>query len=362
MLGLVIAQEDEARPLIVGWLGVAWLSLGGLVLALMINLLPLALLVFLASAMVWALGLPWMQREISSQAVMRYAALLALVMPLLLSAFRLAMERTSTTPHVEQAALALAVPGFGLVLGLIPLHAWALTLASGTPRAMLFGVLTLVLTAGYVLLFRTLADYAWMLGAAQGAFIVGGAVSALVGGWLALSARLDDPDDFLVYAVVANGGMLLAGLGARSATAGTGVALMLFARVLALILLALAPRAGSGLRRWAYGIGILALAGMPGLAGFPGLWVVLRRLHSAWAEPWPWPSIALVAASFLLFATAVRRWSAPESSDGSGAQGAHGAQRAVWALLLLLVAIGVAPQLITPAFEGALRGIFFPLP
>lgn len=360
MLGLVLALEDEAPELVIGWLTLAWLSVGGLVLALLISAMPLALLAFLAAAMLWAVGLPMAQRNVSSAAIMRYAALLALLLPLLLATFRIALDRTGTTLASERSVLALAVPGFGLMLGLIPLHAWALTLAAGTPRPMLFGVLTLVQTAGFVMLLRTLAVYPWLLGSAQGALVVGGVLSALLGAWFTLSARLDDPDDFLVYAVVANGGLLLAGLGARSEVAGAGVALLLFARVLALVVLALAPRAGPTLSRGAYAVGILTLAGIPGLAGFPGLWLILRRLPEGWGSPVP--SLALLLAALLLFAATLRRWQADPVDGQPGRAGAPGARRAVLALCAILVVVGFAPQLIAPAFTDALRGIFFPLP
>jgi formate hydrogenlyase subunit 3/multisubunit Na+/H+ antiporter MnhD subunit len=354
MLGLVLSLEDESPALVSGWLTIAWVSVGGLTLALLVNALPLALLAFLSAALLWAIGETVVAPGTSSTVVMRYAALLALVLPLVLTAFRLAIERTATTPDAERLVLALLVPSFGLVLGLMPLHAWALTLASGTPRPMLFGVLTLVQTAGFALLLRTFASYSWMLGAAQGPLLVGGAVSTLVGGWLALAARLDDADDFLVYAVVANGGLLLAGLGARAEAAGSGVALMLSARVIALVLLALAPRAGGSLRRAAYAIGILTLAGMPGLAGFPGLWLILRRLQESSGAVAP---LAILVGCFFLAATALRRWQVEDAPEPAG--GARGARRAVWMLIAVLVVLGLAPQIITPAFSGSLRDIFF---
>jgi formate hydrogenlyase subunit 3/multisubunit Na+/H+ antiporter MnhD subunit len=190
--------------------------------------------------------------------------------------------------------------------------------------------------------------------AAQGAFVMGGCVSAVVGAWMALSAPLDDPDDFLVYAVAANGGFLLAGLGARSVSAGAGVALLLLARVLALLVLALAPRAGRDLRRWAYGVGILTLAGAPGLAGFPGLWLILGRITESYV------AVFLVAASFLLFATGLRRWHVDEEVGPNSEQGVPGARRSVLALIVVLIVLGIAPQIAAPAFTGALRDIFLP--
>jgi formate hydrogenlyase subunit 3/multisubunit Na+/H+ antiporter MnhD subunit len=361
MLGLVLSLEDEEPELVAGWLPVAWLSVAGLTVALMITSLPLAVIAFFGAAMLWAFGLPDSSRRRSSGPVMRYVALLALAMPLLMIAFLFAEERTTATPQIEWITLALAVPAFGLLLGVIPLHAWTLTLASGTPRAMLFGVIGLVQTAGFALLLRALTTsaYPWLVEPSRGLLIGGGAISMLVGGWLALSARMDDPDDFLVLAFVANTGLLLAGLGAHSAAAGAGVALLLFARVLALVLLAMAPRVAGTRRRIAYAFGILTLAGTPGLAGFPGLWLIVTHLGSGRTSL---AQVALLAGSAMLFATAVRRWRADVPGDESHVDTGPGAGRIVLVLAVLLVVLGLAPQIIAPAFTGAMRGMYFVYP
>ena len=366
MLGLAMSLS-RARPEIVAhWLPVAWLSTGGLGLSLLVSSLPLSLLVFSGAALIWALGLPPSERRPATGAVMRYVALLALAMPMLLLAFRLAEERTSSATDLERVVLALAVPGFGLVLGLIPMHAWTLTLASGTPRTMLLGVLTLVQTTGFILLLRTLERYPWITEVAGDPLILGGALSAALGGWLALSAKLDDPDDWLVYALVAHSGFLLMGLGTQSRAAAVGVILMLFARVIALVLLSLAPRVEGNMSRTAAVAATLAISGTPGLAGFPGLWLVLRRIGLGAQGT---ASIALLAGSGLLFATAVRRWRAPETEWANDevqpmpeGTADTGGQRAVVALIVLLVVLGLAPQVVAPAFEGSLRGLFLPLP
>jgi formate hydrogenlyase subunit 3/multisubunit Na+/H+ antiporter MnhD subunit len=361
MLGFVMGLSTDRPKDVVSWLPVAWLSLGGLTLALLITPLPLALLAYFGSALIWVFGLPEAERRAASNTVMRFAALLALSMPVLLIAFRLADLRTASTPEIELLVLALAVPAFGLLLGVVPLHAWSLTVASGTPRPMLFGILLLVQTAGFGLLLRTLSTYPWMTGVAREALVVGGALSACAGGWLALSARRDDPDDWLLYAAAANSGMLLAGLGTQSAAGGAGVALLLFARVLALVILALAPRVSWLLRRLALAAGTLALAGTPGLVGFPGLWLILRSLQSADRTL---ANVAILAGSGFLFATAMRRWRAdpePPTSEPITAS-ARGARRAVIALIALMIILGFAPQVIAAAFATAMQDLFFTNP
>lgn len=361
MLGFVMGLGADGPEDIASWLPVAWLSLGGLTVALLISPLPMALLAFFGSALVWVFGLPEAERRAASNTVLRFAALLVLSVPVLLIAFRLADLRTASTPEIELLVLALAVPAFGLILGVVPLHAWSLTVASGTPRPMLFGILLLVQTAGFGLLLRTLATYPWMTGVARDALVVGGALSACAGGWLALSARRDDPDDWLIYAAAANSGMLLAGLGTQSAAGGAGVALLLFARVLALVTLALAPRVTWLLRRLALAAGTLALAGTPGLVGFPGLWLILRSLQSTERTI---ANVAILAGSGFLFATAMRRWRAdsePPDVDPVSANAA-GARRAVIALIVLMVVLGFAPQVIAAAFATAIHDLFFTNP
>lgn len=361
MLGFLLSLHSGASHWLRGWLPVSWLSLGGLILSLLVTSLPIALLLFVASALLWAFGLPTDLRQRSAGVTMRFAALITLALPLLLIAFRLAEDRATAPASVERLVLSMAVPAFGLILGLIPLHAWTLTLAGGNPRAMVFGVISLVQTTGFILLLRSFAVYPWMTGVARDTLVVGGALSACIGGWMALSARRNDPDDWLVYAAVANSGMLLAGLGTQSESAGAGVAFLLFARVLALLLLDMAPRVPKFLRRLAQAAGTLALAGTPGLAGFPGLWLILRRLQEAQNSL---ANLAILVGSGLLFATALRRWRVDDDGlDGSWQSDPdRGAQRAVISLLILMVLLGVAPQIIAPSFEDALRDIFFSRP
>lgn len=358
MLGFVMALAPERSELLSAWIATAWISVGGLGLALLITSLPLAVLIFVGSTLVWAFALPPALRPEAAPSILRFAALLALVMPLLLIAFRLAESRSTVTPSVERMVLALAVPAFALLVGVFPLHAWSLSLSSGTPREMLFGILLMVETAGFVLLLRMLATYPWIVGEARDALVIGGALSAVLGGWMALSAPRSEPNGWLVYAAVANSGMLLAGLGTRSALAGVGVGLLLFARVLALVIIALAPRVEGLARRLAYAAGTLALAGTPGLAGFPGLWLILRRLqiteHST-------ASLAVLVGSGLLFATGVRRWHATDAGPDAARTPdmERSARRSIATLIAIMVIIGLAPQLIADAFVAAMRDLYF---
>lgn len=369
MLGLVMGLHGGADDSVARWLPVAWTSLAGLAGALLINSLPLGLIAFVAAALLWAFGLPEGERGAAMGAVLRYAALLALVIPLLLSAYRLAELRPDAADKgaIEQLVLSLVVPAFALLLGLIPMHAWVLTLASGAPRPMLFGVLSLVQTAGFALLLRTLEDLKWLTATATAPLVFGGAVSAFLGAWLALSARLEDPDDWLVYAMVANSGMLIVGLGTQSRAAALGVVLMLFARVLALVLLGVGRRVTGFLQRAAAGVALLTLAGTPGLAGFPGLWRILQKLAGETAgatAPVPFGApahLALLAASAMLFAAALRRWSAPPDPVDASARRDIGGERAVVLLIGFIIVLGLAPQFVSGAFARALSDMFFQL-
>jgi formate hydrogenlyase subunit 3/multisubunit Na+/H+ antiporter MnhD subunit len=356
MLGLALALNGEPPELIARWLPVSWLSVTALELVMLVTSLPIAALCFAAAALLWVFGLPAAGRPQASGVVARYVALLSMTVPLLLAGYQLAGERTAANVGLETAVVAFLVPAFGLVLGLIPLHAWTLTLASGTPRAMLFGVLALVQTAGFVLLLRTIEAYPWLASGAREVLVFGGALSVLVGGWLAVSSRLDDPDDWLVYATVASGGMLLVGLGNQTRTAVIGVLVLLLARVFALLILSLAPRAGAErLARLAVGMGTLTLAGTPGLAGFPGLWLVLQPLQGAAAAV---IQVAVLSGSGLLFATALRRWSTAAAVPGDDAVTDPGARPAIYLLIAVLVVLGLLPSLIIPALADVLREVF----
>ncbi|HQZ71410.1 MAG: hypothetical protein ACH37Z_10305 [Anaerolineae bacterium] len=366
MLGFVLANStddaDEGRS--VDWLLMAWISLGGMVLSLLVRNLPIALLFFIGGAMIWTQGLPTQARQRAASATLRYLTLLAFCLPLMLIALRLAELRGELrdVESLERLALALAVPAFGLILGLIPLHAWVFTLAGKTPRAMVYGVTSLVQTAGFALLLRMLADNPWMTYGARAVLIGGGALSSLVGGWLALSAPKEDPDDWLIYATVANGGMILVGLGTQSEAAGAGVALLLFARVLALVMTELASQAGASLRRLANAVGTLTLAGTPGLAGFPGFWLIVRRLQTTDS---PLAELTLLAGSGLLFATAVRRWSnviVPTEPPAPATAQMEGIRRAVMLLIILLVILGLMPGLVAHSLDDALRKLNMPGP
>jgi formate hydrogenlyase subunit 3/multisubunit Na+/H+ antiporter MnhD subunit len=356
MLGMVLALFREPGELIARWLPVSWLCLAGLVVALLIRSMTLASLLFLVATLLWVFGLPPEQRAANSSVMVRYMAFVALALPLLLAGFRVAEARTAAAPGLEALALAFLVPGFGLLLGLIPLHGWTLTLAAGAPRAMLFGVLALVQTAGFLLLLRALQAYPWLVSDARELLVLGGALSALVGGWLALSARRDDPDDWLVYAVVASSGVALVGLGSQTLVAAVGVLFLLVARVFALVLVAMAPRAGSWrLERLANGVGTLALAGTPWLAGFPALWLVLHPLHGAAA---PAAQLAVLTGGACLFATAVRRWpTEPPAAEGE-ASATEQPHRAIYLLVAVLMVMGVLPALFIPAIYDVLRELF----
>jgi formate hydrogenlyase subunit 3/multisubunit Na+/H+ antiporter MnhD subunit len=355
MLGFSMSVADEAAELANRWLAVAWLSLSGLVLALLVTSITLAVLTFVAAALIWALAPPGVDKSAASGPGLRYAALLALAVPPLVTALRLAEIHTAATPELEPLVLALIVPGFGLILSVVPLHAWTVTLASGSPRAMVIGVLGLVQTAGFILLLRTLERYPWLIAGGRGALIAGGALSLVIGGWLALASRRDDPDDWLAYAVVANTGLLLMGLATQSQSAATGVTLMLFARVLALVTVALASRAAWRLAQAARVAGTLTLAGTPGLAGFPGLWLIVAALQ---LDSPGWATIAVLAGSGLLLATALRRWWLPEPLTDAVTPGTPRRRWPVVVLIVVLILLGIVPQIVAGAFGNALRGPF----
>ncbi len=354
MLGLGLALGDEERQDAGRWLPVAWLSTGGLVLALLVTSLTLAAITYVAAGLLWAFGPPKSARQSPTGPGLRYAALLVLALAPLLTALRLC-ELGLSVEGVEPLARALIAPGFALLLSLVPLHAWTVTLASGSPRIMVIGVLTLVQTAGLVLLMRVFGAYPWLMAAERPLLYMGGALSLLLGGWMALSADERDPDDWLAYAVIANTGLLIMGLGTQSTRAAAGITLMLFARVLALLTIALARRAAPAMARLARAVGTLTLAGTPGLAGFPSLWLLLLALQ---LQAPAVASLPVVVGSGLLFATAARRWQADSSLEATTPAPAEQVRWPLVVLIIALVALGLVPHLAAAVFGNTLSGPF----
>ncbi len=354
MLGLGLSLSEEDRRDAGRWLPLAWLSSGGLVLALLVTSLTLAAITYVAAGLLWAFGPPKAVRQSPTGPGLRYAALLVLALAPLLTALRLS-EVGLSVEGVEPLARALLAPGFALLLSVVPLHAWTVTLASGSPRAMVMGVLILVQTAGLVLMLRVFAAYPWLLTAERPLLYAGGGLSLLVGSWLALAAEERDPDDWLAYVVIANTGLVMMALGTQSMRAATGVSLMLVARVLALVTIAMAVRATPSMARMARAVGTLTLAGTPGLAGFPSLWLLLLALQ---LQAPAGASLAVLVGSGLLFATAVRRWRADGSPQAFACAPAEAVHWPLVVLIAALVALGLLPQVAAAVFGHTLSGPF----
>lgn len=354
MLGLGLSLSGEDRQAAGRWLPLAWLSCGGLVLSLLITSLTLAAVTYVAAGLLWALGPPKPIRQSPTGPGLRYAGLLALALAPLVTALRLAEIGLPVT-GVEPLARALAAPGIALLLSIVPLHAWTVTLATGSPRVMVIGVLSLVQTAGLVLLIRVFGTYPWLMATQRSFLLASGALSAVIGGWMALVAEERDPDDWLAYAVIANTGFVIMGLATQSMRAAAGISVMLFARVLALVTIALALRAPARLAQLARAAGTLTLAGSPGFAGFPSLWLLLLALQ---LQAPAMMSLAAIVGSGLLFATAVRRWRSTVQADAPAEADAVDARWPVVVLIILLIGLALVPQIASAVFGRALSGPF----
>jgi formate hydrogenlyase subunit 3/multisubunit Na+/H+ antiporter MnhD subunit len=189
------------------------------------------------------------------------------------------------------------VLGFAILLGAVPFHAWLPAVAVEAPplvTAFLIGTVHPVL---FLLMIRLFQRHPWLI-ADNWAFqllTVGGLLTALVGGFLALVQQ--DFGRLLAYAALSDLGCLLLGLGTASIEGLTAAALQLVNRSLAMVLtgvgLAILRRyassdafadLGSVARRMPLVsagllVGLLSLAGFPLTGGFASRWPIYRLVY-----------------------------------------------------------------------------------
>jgi formate hydrogenlyase subunit 3/multisubunit Na+/H+ antiporter MnhD subunit len=235
----------------------------------------------------------------STRAGLRYLVMTALALPCFLVMAWL-FELHARYPHnaaLAEPAVALLILGFAILLGVVPFHAWLPAVAvkaSPTVTAFLIGTVHPVL---FLLMTRLFQQHSWLIADNQ-AFqflTASGLLTALVGGLLALVQQ--DFGRLLAYTALSDLGCLLLGLGTASLEGLTATALQLVNRSLALVL------AGVGLaalRRYASSdafadlgnvarrtplvsasllAGLLSLAGFPLTGGFASRWPIYRLVY-----------------------------------------------------------------------------------
>lgn len=289
------------------------------------------------------------------------------------------------------AAGALFVVGFGVKTALVPLHTWLPDAHSQAPSgisAMLSGV---VIEAGLVAMLRTLGNLPGGLPAWGNLLLLFGAVNMLVGNLMAL--RQTQVKRMLAYSSLSHMGYMLLGFGAAAlfhtpdAAAGGFFHLFTHALMKGLAFLAVGvmlytlhiakndhgpllvddldgvsrryPLAAFGLS-----VAVLALGGLPPLAGFMSKW----QIFAGSAETRSPALIALVVFAALnsvlslgYYAPLVNRMYRHEPSRvvTSGAQLTRGARWSMGAPLVLLIGFivvlgfwpGLAQNLTAPAAQ-----------
>ena len=299
-------------------------------------------------------------------------------------------------PAASAGVFALAGIGFALKAGAVPLHLWLPDAHANAPShvsAVLSGVLIKVGIYGIV---RT-ASLLPGLPVAGGAMILAlGTASAVLGVAYALGQH--EIKRLLAYHSIENIGIILMGVGVgllgRSlghpeiVLLGLGGALLhvwnhaLFKGLLFLAAGSVIRASGTGendalgglarrLPRTAlyFCIGAVAICGLPPLNGFVSeLLVCLGLLHAAVSMHGSARLVAVIAIPMLAlvgglaaacFAKAFGSVFLGTARTPAAASG-HEAPRAMLApmaaLALCCIAIGIAPQLVLPSLEGALRG------
>ncbi|MFN8422289.1 MAG: hypothetical protein U0470_02515 [Anaerolineae bacterium] len=173
----------------------------------------------------------------------------------------------------------------------------------------------------------------------------------------------EDPDDWLVYAMVANSGTLIVGLGTQSRPrpwASCSCCSPACSRSCCWASAAASPASCSA----AAGVALL-LSRRPGRPAWRGSLACGGSCRSWPARPpatAPVPfgapaHLALLAASAMLFAAALRRWSAPPDPVDASARRDIGGERAVVLLIGFIIVLAFAPQFVSGARLRALRHV-----
>ncbi|HEX6024072.1 MAG TPA: proton-conducting transporter membrane subunit [Solirubrobacter sp.] len=308
----------------------------------------------------------------------------------------IAMLGLAAPGSVSATVMAVAaLIGFGTKAGLVPLHSWlprAHPVAPAPFSALMSGLMVKVALYGLIRV-----EFEW-LGVAPSqwlgfALLAVGLLSALGGVLWALMQQ--DLKRLLAYSTIENVGIVVTALGASILLADPSWAAFAFAAALlhianhALFKVLLFLGAGSieraagglnldrlgGLARrmpWtgaAFGVGCLAIAGVPPLNGFVSEWLTLQSLaHLAFDEPLgnglagaaALAAVAATAALALLCFVKVGGLvllGTPRTEATAAATEAPGEMRAaLLALAALCVAVGLAPGLLFPTLVSLAPG------
>jgi formate hydrogenlyase subunit 3/multisubunit Na+/H+ antiporter MnhD subunit len=313
----------------------------------------------------------------STRAGLRYLVMTALALPCFLGAAWL-FELHARNPHnvaLAEPAVTLLALGFAILLGVVPFHAWLPAVAVEAPptvTAFLIGTVNPVLL---LLLTSIFQRHPWLIADNQAFQLlnVGGLLTALVGGLLALSQQ--DFGRLLAYTTLSDLGCLLLGLGTASIEGLTATALQLVNRSLALVLASVGLAA---LRRYAssdafadlgnvarrmplvsagFLTGLLSLAGFPLTGGFASRWPIYRLVY----QENHLYAIALILSGGAAALGCWRGLLALLRSDAHPESEREPIPTAAVMLILTLLclALGLFPQLFLPPILKSVEGFTF---
>lgn len=252
-------------------------------------------------------------------------------------------------PQTLILVAALVLVAFGVKLGLFPFHFWVPAVYRGTHPAMaaiLSGVIANI--GGYGLLRFGGEILPRELHLASVALLALGGASILYGGVLALSRRA--PAEVLAYSSISQAGYILLALGIGGPLGFAAAVLYAALNALNKTLLFLA----AGLRGpWvgaAFAVGALSVAGVPPAAGFLGKAGLFRA--GLGADSYAVLALVFVgsALSFLYMFTA---YQGCQADEGGGEESRLGPRLLVLGLAVVILLLGLWPELLLAASERA---------
>ena len=286
------------------------------------------------------------------------------MMALLLTGWMLgtAGVTSATALQAERVFLLLAI-GLAVLLVVPPFHSWVSAGAQASDPYTLAFVLVLLQSAGLFLFLGFLDSFGWLRESVELASRLRWAGVVTIGFGTLWAASQHDSPRLMAYAVVADVGVTLLLLGQFEAPAYQIALGMAGSRAVGMAVWALgeanvAHAAGQSrshpLAAMSSFAGASSVAGAPLTAGFPGRWAALGLL----ARSDVWASGAIVASTLILTGSiarvAFRSGRAAEGTDGD----ASGARRFFLAFgILLIVALGLFPQLLYPWVIRAAEGL-----
>jgi multicomponent Na+:H+ antiporter subunit D len=275
---------------------------------------------------------------------------------------------------VDEIALGLLLVGYLTKAGLVPFHGWlpdAHTAAPGPVSALFSGLM--VNLGVFVVARLALQVYGAAGRPVLGVLVVLGALSALIGAWLALGQ--DDLKRLLAYDTVSQMGVLAVGFGTGAATGAAGATYHLVSHALfkALLFLCagsivhatgktkLSEMGGLARRRpvtcAAFVVGVAAIAGVPPMNGYASLGLI----HDALRDDHPIAFAVMLIAQVVTIAALTRAtWLAffrPRDDDYESVERMRPGMFTAFALLAAgCVAFGVLPGVVIPHLVAPAAG------